>query len=172
MKPSGWLILVLLTLFLLPVWTCAQDKAPAEKTAPQESPAMSHEHHAVPPAGEKESAAVHKTMKVDHGKLVEEWKAADARLQAKLAAMNKAKGEQRISAMMAVINELAAQRQDMRERILRLAHGSKECMMMGKDPGKMHSMHPGKKEKPSCCPMMQKNSESGSGAAKTEESQQ
>jgi len=172
MRPSGWLVSMLLALFFLPVFAYAQDKAPAEETAPKESPAMSHEHHAASPAGEKESAAVHETRKVDHGKLVEEWKAADVRLQAKLAAMNKAKGDRRISAMQAVISELAAQRKDMRERILRLAHGSKECMMMGKELGKMHSMHPGKGGKPSCCPMMQEHSGSGSGAAKEGESQQ
>ncbi len=50
----------------------------------------------------------------------QEMKQMDARLQEKVAAMDAAKGDQKIEAMAAVIKELVAQRQEMHERLMKM----------------------------------------------------
>jgi hypothetical protein len=45
-------------------------------------------------------------------------RAMDTRLDEKLAAMNAAKGDQKVEAMASVINELVSQRKEMRENFI------------------------------------------------------
>ena len=56
-------------------------------------------------------------MKAEHEKMMKEM---DARLDAKVAAMDAAKGEKRIDAMEDVINEMIAQRKEMREHMMKM----------------------------------------------------
>ena len=59
---------------------------------------------------------------------IEEMKAGDARLDEKLAAMNAATGAEKVDAIAAVVNELAAQRKALREKMAGMPGGA--CPMM------------------------------------------
>jgi hypothetical protein len=59
----------------------------------------------------------HEGMAAHHDKMMAEMKAADAKLDALVAKMNAAKGNAKVEAMAAVINELAAQRKAMRTQM-------------------------------------------------------
>ena len=63
-----------------------------------------------------------KEMMAKHDEAKAEWKAMDDRLNEKIGAMNAAKGDQRMEAMAAVINEMADQRTKMREMFMSM-HG-------------------------------------------------
>jgi hypothetical protein len=81
-----------------------------------------------------------------HEKMMAEMKAMDTCLDEKLAAMNAAKGDQKIEAMSAVVNELAAQRKTMRESFGSMHHGIRGLKM-----GQQAGMCPD-------CPMMKQES--------------
>ena len=91
-----------------------------------------------PPAGTE--SKMDQDWQAKHEKMVAEMKAMDTRLQEKLAAMNAAKGDQKIEAMAAVINELVSQRKEMRTNFGPM-HPGMRCPMM-KQQGAMD------------CPMM------------------
>jgi hypothetical protein len=76
-----------------------------------------------PTAGQNEMAA-HKQMMAEQKGMMAEMTAADQKIADLVAKMNAAKGEERIAAMAAVVNELVAQRKQMRE----------SCGMMMKAP--------------------------------------
>jgi len=61
-----------------------------------------------------------------YGQMMTDMKAKDARLDQKLAAMNAAKGRNKVDAIVAVINEMAAQRKEMMATIA----GMHDRMMM------------------------------------------
>jgi hypothetical protein len=96
-------------------------------------------------------------MQAHHQQMQDEIKAMDARLGEKLTVMNAAKGNDKVEAMAAVINELAAQRKTMHERRMG-GHG----MMMGGGMGQhgMMSM--------ADCPMMPMKHGEGSEPAREE----
>ncbi|MGA2936949.1 MAG: hypothetical protein ABSF52_07610 [Syntrophobacteraceae bacterium] len=58
-----------------------------------------------------------KNVMAEHGQMMKEM---DARLQEKVAAMDAAKGDQKIEAMAAVIKEMVAQRQEMRDQMMKM----------------------------------------------------
>ena len=83
-----------------------------------------------------------KDWQAKHEKMMAEMKAMDARLDENLAVMNAAKGDQKVEAMAAVINELVSQRKEMRENFGPMHHGRRGPMM-----GRQAGMPPD-------CPMM------------------
>ena len=116
-----WMVIIALVFASLPVLVLAQQAATT-----------------APPAGPE--SKMDKDWQAKHDKMVAEMKAMDTRLDEKLAAMNAAKGDQKIEAMAAVINELVSQRKAMKEGFGPMHHGMK-CPRMG---------HPGAID----CPMM------------------
>lgn len=107
---------------------------------------------------QKAMAKHHEEMKAEYEKAMAEIKAMDARLDDKVAAMNAAAGDQKVSAMEAVINELVAQRKEMRDRMTAMHHQG------------MGMSHPWKHGKEGMmkggCPMME-GQHGGSGSAGT-----
>ena len=123
-----WIRVIALVFASLPVLVHAQQAA---TTVPP-----GHEH----PAGPE--SKMDKDWQAKHEKMLAEMKAMDTRLDEKLAAMNAAKGDQKLEAMAAVINELVSQRKEMRENFGPMHHGMRGPMMG--QPGAM----------PPDCPMM------------------
>jgi hypothetical protein len=102
-----------------------------------------------------------KGMQAKHQQAQEDMQAMDARLDEKIAAMNNAKGDQKMSAMADVINELASQRKEMRDKFSNM-HQAKMCGMMGKMG--MHGQGGGQgggMGMGACCPMMQQQGQQG-----------
>ncbi len=75
-----------------------------------------------------------KEMKAAHEKFAADLKAMDAKLEEKLAAMNTAKGDQKVTAMGEVINELVSQRKEIHSRMTAM-HGCGMCPMMQQHAG-------------------------------------
>jgi hypothetical protein len=76
-----------------------------------------HDHNAPaspPQAGQSSPAQADMGM---HGRMMAEMKAADARLTGLVDAMNAAKGEARVEALVKVVNELAGQHKAMHGRM-------------------------------------------------------
>ena len=92
-----------------------------------------------------------KAMMAKHEGMKAEMASMDARLDSLLAAMNAAKGNHKVDATAAVINELATQRKAMRDHMMAMGPQMMQHMMhhahMGMMEGMMKSM--------SGCPMMQ-----------------
>lgn len=63
---------------------------------------------------------LHRDLMPVHARLMEEQKRQDAEMAALLAEMNRAKGEQRIDAVVAVVNKLVEQRKATQERMAAL----------------------------------------------------
>jgi hypothetical protein len=126
-------VIIALVFVSLPVFVLAQQ--PATPSPPP------HEHPAGP-GGKMDTGMTeqHKDWQAKHDKMVAEMKAMDSRLDEKLAAMNAAKGDQKVEAMAAVINELVSQRKEMRGNFGPMHQGMR-CPMM-KQQGAMD------------CPMM------------------
>lgn len=90
------------------------------------------------------------TMSDQHMKerdeMMSRMKEMDARLDEKVAAMDAAKGDQKVEAMAAVIKEMVSQRKDMQEHMMKMHDMRKEHMMehmkqgMGGDAGKEKGM--------------------------------
>jgi hypothetical protein len=118
-----WMVVVALVFASLPVLVLAQQVVTT-----------------APPAGPE--GKMDKEWQAKHEKMVAEMNAMDTRLDEKLAAMNAAKGDQKIEAMAAVINELVSQRKAMEESFNPMHHGMK-CPRMGQQAGM-----------PQDCPMM------------------
>ena len=92
-----------------------------------------------------------KAMMAKHEGMKAEMASMDARLDSLLAAMNAAKGNHKVDATAAVINELATQRKAIRDHMMAMGPQMMQHMMhhahMGMMEGMMKSM--------SDCPMMQ-----------------
>ena len=76
------------------------------------------------PASGQSAMAEHKQRMAEQKGMMAKMAAADQKIADLVAKMNAAKGEERIAAMAAVVNELVAQRTEMRE----------SCEMMKKAP--------------------------------------
>jgi hypothetical protein len=72
------------------------------------------------------------TMMKMHQDMVAEMKAGDAKLDALIAGMNNAKGDDRIVAMSAVLNELARQHKGMRTHMGDMPQMMGGCSMKGR----------------------------------------
>ena len=142
MKKLAWVLPLFLALVLVPLWAIAQKETPKEV-----APGSSTEQPGpkTPDAEAGKSAGHHqmnekcKEMMAKHEQFKADWKAMDTRLDEKLAAMNAAKGDNKTAAMAAVINEMAAQRKEMREKKSAMHMADKCCAMMGHG-GKMGGM--------------------------------
>ena len=92
-----------------------------------------------------------KAMMAKHESMKAEMVSLDAKLESLLAAMNAAKGNKKVDATAAVINEMAAQRKAMRDHMMAMGPQMMQHMMqhgrMGMMEGMTNSM--------SSCPMMQ-----------------
>ena len=135
---NKWMaIIIALIVMSVPVLVLAQQAA-TPSTSPQGSAAGAQ------PEGKMDAGMMekHKEWQARHEKMMEEMKAMDARLDEKVAAMNAAKGDQKVEAMAAVINELVAQRKAMRDSFGAMHHGMGGPMM-----GRAGGM-------PADCPMM------------------
>ena len=92
-----------------------------------------------------------KAMMAKHEGMKAEMASLDTKLDSLLAAMNAAKGNKKVDATAAVINELATQRKAMRDHMMAMGPQMMQHMMqhgrMGMMEGMMKSM--------SACPMMQ-----------------
>jgi hypothetical protein len=130
-----WAVIIALVVTSLPVFVLAQQAA-TPSTSPHEHPAVTQ------PEGKMDAGMMekHKEWQAKHEKMMAEMKAMDTRLDEKVAAMNTAKGDQKVEAMAAVINELVSQRKEMREDFGAMHHGMRGPMMG--QPGAMD------------CPMM------------------
>jgi len=92
-----------------------------------------------------------KAMMAKHEGMKAEMASLDAKLDSLLAAMNAAKGNKKVDATAAVINELAAQRKAMRDHMMAMGPQMMQHMMHHAHMGMMEGMM-----KPmSSCPMMQ-----------------
>jgi hypothetical protein len=100
--------LVSLAFLMMPCGLFAQQ----EKT---EAPAAQEQGQKGAPC--PEMMAHHGKMKVEHEEMMKEM---DARLAAKVAAMDAAKGDKKLEAMAAVIKEMVSQRKEMREHMMRM----------------------------------------------------
>jgi hypothetical protein len=65
----------------------------------------------------------------EHEEMMSRMKEMDARLEAKVAAMDAAKGDQKVEAMAAVIKEMVSQRKEMQEHMMKM-HDMKKGHMM------------------------------------------
>ncbi len=140
-----WAVLVAFAFLAPPVFVSAQ-----QATTPSPPP---HKH----PSGPSDKVDKDRDARVE--KIRAEIKAMDARLDEKVAAMNAAKGDQKVEAMAAVINELVSQRKEMRQHLGPVHHGM-ESPMMGQQPGT-----------PPACPVMKHRDGKQSDAPKQEGAQ-
>jgi hypothetical protein len=138
MKKKSMIVPLLSLFILMPLLSFAQQSPPASSpetsaTPPQGTGDSAHSGHdsPLPPgaggAGQADQHQGHdmdkcKEMMAKHDQYKAEWKAMDEDLNAKIASMNAAKGDKRLEAMAAVINELADQRSKMREMFM-ATHG-------------------------------------------------
>ena len=133
-----WRVVIITLIFLaLPVYVIAQ-----QATTPSAPP---HEHPAGPES-KMDTTEKHQDWQAKHEKMVAEMKAMDTRLDEKLAAMNAAKGDRKVEAMAAVINELVSQRKEMRANFDPMHQGMR-CPRMGQQAAM-----------PPDCPMMKHHS--------------
>ena len=80
-------------------------------------------------------------MMAMHSEMMTDMKAMDARLDQKLAAMNEAKDKNKVDAIVAVINEMAAQRKEMMAKMIGMHDQS--MMHMGAHMGSADGASPG-----------------------------
>ncbi len=107
-------LFLLATLLMMPVGLFAQQNPTQAPGKPSQAPAQSEQKQ----AGTNPQKMGHcYGMMSEHA---QEMKQMDARLQEKVAAMDAAKGDQKIEAMAAVIKELVAQRHEMHERMMKM----------------------------------------------------
>ena len=80
------------------------------------------EHQQPATKSQSDMSAKCKEMMAQHDKMMAEMKSADQRLDGLVAKMNAASGQEKIDATAAVVTELIAQRQTMRERMMSMHH--------------------------------------------------
>lgn len=117
MKKILYVVLTLLAIASVAVYA-QQPKAAAP---------AGHEHHMMAEGGEH-----HCDMTAANKEMTEKMNAMDTKLQSLVAAMNSAAGSGKVDAMSAVINELVAQRTQMRTQMMSM-HGAMSgcCMKKG-----------------------------------------
>jgi hypothetical protein len=71
----------------------------------------------------------------EHDEMMSAMKEMDARLDAKVAAMDAAKGDQKVEAIEAVIKEMVSQRKEMQEHMMKMHDMKKGHMMEHMQPG-------------------------------------
>jgi hypothetical protein len=71
----------------------------------------------------------------EHEEMMSRMKEMDTRLDAKVAAMDAAKGDQKVEAMAAVIKEMVSQRKEMQEHMMNMHEMKKGHMMEHMKPG-------------------------------------
>jgi hypothetical protein len=120
MMKKWWVVIIALAFLAMPVFAVAQ-----QATTPSTPP---HEHPAGPES-KMDTTENSKDWQAKHEKMVADMKAMDIRLDEKVAAMNAAKGDQKVEAMAAVINELVSQRKEMRADFSSMHHGMRGPMM-------------------------------------------
>ncbi len=76
----------------------------------------------IPVAISAQQPAQHRdsTMMMNHEKMMQQVQAADARMDKLVGEMNHATGQKKVEAMAAVINELVAQRKQMRSHMMQM----------------------------------------------------
>ena len=92
-----------------------------------------------------------KAMMAKHEAMKTEMAAKDAKLDALLVAMNAAKGNKKMDATAAVVSELVAQREAMRDHMMAMGPQMMQHMLHHAHMGLMEGMMKSK----SACPMMQ-----------------
>lgn len=98
-------------------------------------------------------------MMMNHENMMQQVQAADARMDKLVGEMNRATGQKKVEAMAAVINELVAQRKQMRSHMMQMMPRMHSEHMMGErrtppsaaDDDSAHAEHhdsskPGKRE--------------------------
>jgi Ni/Co efflux regulator RcnB len=120
MMKKWWVVIIALAFLAMPVFAVAQ-----QATTPSTPP---HEHPAGPES-KMDKTENSRDWQAKHEKMVADMKAMDIRLDEKVAAMNAAKGDQKVEAMAAVINELVSQRKEMRADFSSMHHGMRSPMM-------------------------------------------
>jgi len=96
--------------------------AGAATVALAQAPAGGHHESAAAPAGEQGAVAAQQQM-------MKMMAADDQKLAGLLSTMNAAKGDQKVAAIAAVVNELAAQRTRMQTQMMRMQSGMMDKMM-------------------------------------------
>ena len=91
-----------------------------------------------------------KQMMSMHNQMMADMKAMDATLDQKVAAMNAAKGNAKVDAMAAVINEMASQRKQMMSRM----SGTQDQMMAHMGEHMAQPGTPAMRQSMAQCPMM------------------
>jgi len=152
-----FLVMCMALSFLFVAYASAQKSPPAQESGPAAgvtAAAPAAHEHAGHQHGKSDDAAAarggHENMQGHCEQMMAEMKNMDARLTEKVAAMNAAGGNEKIEAMAAVINELAAQRKTMQEHMMSRHEG-----MMSHGGGKKGGMKGGMK-----CGMMGHKGES------------
>lgn len=85
-----------------------------------------------PPATQK---PMRERMRQHQEQMMQQMQEEDARLEELVARMNQAEGEERVDALMAVVNELADQRLTMRRRMQQMREGKQGGMSGGEGMG-------------------------------------
>ncbi|MGA2401770.1 MAG: hypothetical protein ABSG91_08690 [Syntrophobacteraceae bacterium] len=117
MKMVISLVLVLAVL-IIPYGLFAQQEKTQTPAAPGEPQAQTAPKHTMSEHHMKE-----------HDEMMSRMKEMEARLDAKIAAMDAAKGEEKVEAIAAVIKEMASQRKDMQEHMMKMHDMRKGHMM-------------------------------------------
>lgn len=110
--------------------------------AAQASQAHQHAAPATPPSG---MAAKCQAMMAEHDKMMAEMKAADIRLDGLVARMNAATGQPKTDATAVVVSEMVAQRNTMRDGMMKMQSSMMAHMMEHMQEGK---------DSMAMCPMM------------------
>lgn len=140
MRKSMLVLPLLISFLLLPLSVFAQQgpagSAPETKAKTQETTTKSTPRH--------HKGMTRAQMAAQCEKWKSDFKAMDDRLNEKLAAMNSAQGDEKVTAMAGVVNELVTQRKEMRDMMARIHHTGmgRMCAMMGNHKGMHGGMGP------------------------------
>lgn len=108
------LFILMLAVLIVPCSLLAQQEKPQAPAAPEGMKAQGTQEHKM--SGDR--------MK-KHDEMMSRMKEMDARLDEKVAAMDAAKGDQKVDAMAAVIKEMVSQRKTMQEHMMMMHKGKK-----------------------------------------------
>lgn len=133
------LVLVFLLAFIaIPLWVSAQQGSGQGATAAApDSGHSQHQQGGTAQGHHGKMMGACKAFQEKHDQFTADMKAMDARLDEKIAAMNSAKGDQKVAAMAAVISEMAAQRKEMFDKFGAMHRDRMACMKEGGMQGKM-----------------------------------
>lgn len=129
MKRLMFFALIVTAVMLMPFGSFAQQQEAQTSAAPAQTE-MQHKHRHG--SHDPEMIEHHKKMMAEHEEMMKQM---DARMQEKVDAMNAAKGDQKVEAMAAVINEMVAQRKQMREFMMKMREERKEFWKEHKGKG-------------------------------------